>query len=80
MTGIPWGILTKLLMGGIPAVLIGTQLVSVLSPRKMRLALCVWLVYIGGQLSWRGIMGSGDTSVHASSTAKTPATVKTPKN
>jgi hypothetical protein len=26
----------------------------------MRLALCVWLVYIGGQLSWRGIMGTQD--------------------
>jgi len=61
MTGVPWGILAKLLAGGIPAVLIGTQLVSVLSPRKMRLALCIWLVYIGGQLSWRGITGSADT-------------------
>jgi hypothetical protein len=60
MTGVPWAILLKLLAGGIPAVLIGTQLVSVLSPRKMRLALCVWLVYIGGQLSWRGIVGTQD--------------------
>jgi uncharacterized membrane protein YfcA len=61
MTGIPWAILLKLLAGGIPAVLIGTQLVSVLSPRKMRLALCVWLVYIGGQLSWRGISPENKT-------------------
>jgi hypothetical protein len=53
MTGIPWPILIKLLVGGVPAVLIGTQLTSVLSPRKMRLALCVWLIYIGGQLSWK---------------------------
>jgi hypothetical protein len=66
MTGVPWGILGKLLAGGIPAVLIGTQLVSVLSPRKMRLALCIWLVYIGGQLSWRGITGSGDTKTKVS--------------
>lgn len=58
MSGVPWAMLIKLLIGGVPAVLIGTQLVSVLSPRKMRLALCVWLVYIGGQLSWRGIMGN----------------------
>ena len=57
MSGIPWMMLGKLLAGGIPAVIIGTQLVSVLSPRKMRMALCVWLVYIGGQLSWRGIVG-----------------------
>jgi uncharacterized membrane protein YfcA len=57
MSGLPWPILWKLLVGGVPAVLIGTQLISVLSPRKMRLVLCVWLVYIGGQLSWRGITG-----------------------
>ncbi len=69
MTGIPWGILLKLLAGGIPAVLIGTQLVSVLSPRKMRMALCVWLVYIGAQLSWRGI--APETKVSAS-TATSP--------
>jgi len=55
MTGIPWPILLKLLVGGVPAVLIGTQLTSVVSPRKMRLALCVWLIYIGGQLSWRAL-------------------------
>ncbi len=58
MSGLPWPILWKLLAGGVPAVLIGTQLVSVVSPRKMRFALCLWLVYIGGQLSWRGIAGS----------------------
>jgi hypothetical protein len=26
----------------------------------MRMALCIWLVYIGGQLSWRGISGPQD--------------------
>jgi uncharacterized membrane protein YfcA len=61
MSGVPWPMLGKLLLGGVPAVLIGTQLISVLSPRKMRLVLCVWLVYIGGQLSWRGIVGSRDS-------------------
>jgi len=61
MSGVPWPMLWKLLLGGVPAVLIGTQLISVLSPRKMRLVLCVWLVYIGGQLSWRGIVGSQDS-------------------
>ena len=55
MNGVPWLILGKLLVGGIPAVLIGTQLTTILSPRKMRLALCVWLIYIGVQLSWRAI-------------------------
>ena len=53
MNGVPWLILGKLLVGGIPGVLIGTQLTKVLAPRKMRLALCMWLIYIGGQLSWR---------------------------
>lgn len=70
MTGIPWQILIKLLIGGVPAVLIGTQLVSILSPRKMRLALCVWLVYIGGQLAWRGIWP--ETKVSAATTTATP--------
>lgn len=55
LTGVPWAILLKLLIGGIPGVLIGTQLSKILSPRKMRLVLCVWLVYIGGELSWRAI-------------------------
>jgi hypothetical protein len=55
LTGVPWPILTKLLMGGVPGVIIGTQLTKVLSPRKMRLALCVWLLYIGGELSWRAV-------------------------
>ena len=72
MTGVPWSMLWKLLLGGIPAVLIGTQLISVLSPRKMRMALCVWLVYIGGQLSWRGIAGTQDS--------KPPAAVVLDKN
>lgn len=70
MTGIPWAMLIKLLIGGVPAVVIGTQLVSVLSPRKMRLALCLWLVYIGGQLSWRGLVP--DTKVSASSLVVAP--------
>ena len=60
MTGVPWPILTQLLIGGVPAVLIGTQLVKVVSPRKMRLVLCLWLIYIGGQLAWRGIVPGGN--------------------
>jgi uncharacterized membrane protein YfcA len=67
MTGVPWSMLWKLLVGGIPAVILGTQLVTVVSPRKMRLVLCAWLVYIGGQLSYRGIVP--DTSAKAAATA-----------
>ena len=55
MNGIPWAILGQLLIGGVPAILIGTHLATVLSPRKMRVALCVWLIYIGGQLSYRSL-------------------------
>ncbi len=55
MSGVPWAILLKLLMGGIPAVILGTQLTKVVSPRMMRLVLCVWLLYIGGELSWRAV-------------------------
>jgi uncharacterized membrane protein YfcA len=55
ISGVPWAIVTKLLIGGIPAILIGTQLATVVPPRKMRLALCVWLIYIGVQLSYRGV-------------------------
>jgi uncharacterized membrane protein YfcA len=67
MTGVPWGILMKLLIGGVPAVLLGTQLTTVVSPRKMRLALCVWLIYIGAQLSWRAFQTPQAT--HGRSTA-----------
>jgi uncharacterized protein len=69
MSGIPWTILGHLLIGGIPAVLIGTQLATVLSPRKMRLALCVWLIYIGGQLSYRSLTAAPvNTPNHSIST------------
>lgn len=68
MTGVPWPIVEKLLIGGVPAVLIGTQLATVLSPRKMRLALCIWLIYIGSQLSYRAFEtpGPGPAPVNAS--------------
>lgn len=68
-TGVPWPVLFRLLAGGVPAVLIGTQLTKVLEPRKMRLALCLWLIYIGGQLSWRAIQtpATGAPAVHAQS-------------
>jgi uncharacterized protein len=55
MNGIPWAILGQLLIGGVPAILIGTHLATILSPRKMRVALCLWLIFIGGQLSYRSL-------------------------
>jgi uncharacterized membrane protein YfcA len=68
-TGIPWPVLVKLLAGGVPGVLIGTQLTKVVSPRKMRLALCVWLIYIGGQLSWRALQTPAKAPVKAVQTS-----------
>ena len=56
MSGVPWMILGQLLIGGVPAVLIGSRLATILPPRKMRLALCVWLIYIGCQLSYRSLV------------------------
>ena len=49
--------------------LIGTQLTKVLEPRKMRLALCLWLIYIGGQLTWKAIQSPtpAPATVHAQS-------------
>jgi uncharacterized membrane protein YfcA len=72
-TGVPWPVLCKLLAGGIPAVLIGTQLTKILEPRKMRLALCVWLIYIGGQLSWRAIATPTAKTVTAPAVQSLPA-------
>jgi uncharacterized membrane protein YfcA len=72
-TGVPWPVLWKLLAGGIPAVLIGTQLTKILEPRKMRLALCVWLIYIGGQLSWRAIQTPPAKVIAAPATQSNPA-------
>jgi uncharacterized protein len=70
LTGVPWPMLGKLLLGGVPGVLIGTQLIRVVSPRKMRLVLCLWLIYIGGQLTWRGITGSQTVQAGSAITRK----------
>jgi uncharacterized membrane protein YfcA len=65
MSGVPWAMLGKLLIGGIPAVFIGSQLATVLSQRKMRMALCVWLIYIGGQLSYRSLTTPAPSKANA---------------
>lgn len=54
MGGVPQGMLVQLLIGGIPGVLIGAQLASVLPARRLRMGLCLWLVYLGGQIFYRG--------------------------
>ncbi|MBV9503553.1 MAG: sulfite exporter TauE/SafE family protein [Acidobacteriia bacterium] len=47
--------LWKLITGGIAGVLIGANLSAVLPPRPLRVALSVWLSFVGLQLAWRGV-------------------------
>ncbi|HEY6344508.1 MAG TPA: sulfite exporter TauE/SafE family protein [Bryobacteraceae bacterium] len=46
-------VLWKLLVGGVVGALAGSALAPRLSSYKLRFALCLTLVYIGGQLSWK---------------------------
>jgi uncharacterized protein len=48
-------ILKGLAMGGIPGALVGSWLATVLPSRHLRRGLAVWLMYLGGQLFYRGI-------------------------
>ncbi len=45
-------VLWKLLVGGAIGALAGSSLAAYLPSKKLRFALCLALVYIGGQLSW----------------------------
>jgi hypothetical protein len=47
----------KLAAGGVVGALVGAQLLAVLPPRPLRVALSLWLVSMGGQLCWRAISG-----------------------
>jgi hypothetical protein len=46
-------VLWKLLAGGIPGALIGSSIAAHMPSKKLRFALCVALVVIGAQLSWK---------------------------
>ena len=46
-------VLWKLLVGGVAGALVGSALAPRLSSQKLRFGLCLTLVYIGGQLSWK---------------------------
>jgi hypothetical protein len=48
-------LLWKLIAGGVAGVLIGANLSAVLPARPLRVALSVWLSFIGLQLAWRGV-------------------------
>jgi len=71
-------VLWKLLIGGVAGALAGASLASHVGSKKLRFALCLALVYIGGQLSWTSFskMYSGSVSAAgpASSATPTPAT------
>lgn len=45
----------KLVSGGIPGALLGARLATVVPARMLRIALLLWLVYLGSQLLYRGI-------------------------
>jgi uncharacterized membrane protein YfcA len=48
-------VLWKLLVGGTVGALLGSALVPHVPSKKLRFALCLALVYIGGQLAWKSI-------------------------
>lgn len=48
-------LLLKLLLGGIPGMLIGANLSALLPSRPLRFVLSIWLMSLGGQLCWRSL-------------------------
>jgi uncharacterized protein len=49
-------LLAKLLAGGVLGALTGSHLSAVLPSRPLRLAMSVWLISLGGQLCYRGLV------------------------
>ena len=62
---VSYAVLWKLLIGGALGSLAGASLSEHVSSPKLRLALCVILVVIGAQLSWKGFSGMYADSVSA---------------
>jgi len=48
-------VLTKLLIGGVVGAVTGAMLASKLPSKKLRFFLCLVLVFLGGQLAWKGL-------------------------
>src|SRR5580704_15548697 len=70
-------VLWKLLVGGVAGAFAGSALASHLPSKKLRFALCLALVYIGGQLSWKSFSDIHTKSVNAAAPITgTPATTK----
>src|SRR5678816_2159693 len=48
-------VLIKLLIGGVFGAVTGATLASKLPSKKLRFFLCLVLVFLGGQLAWKGL-------------------------
>ena len=58
-------VLWKLLIGGVAGAFAGSALAAHLPSKKLRFALCVALVFIGAQLSWKSFSDIYTKSVNA---------------
>jgi uncharacterized protein len=67
-------VLWKLLIGGVVGAVVGASLAAHVGSKKLRFALCLALVYIGGQLSWTSFSKIYSPSVNAAG----PASSATP--
>ena len=67
-------VLWKLLVGGVVGALAGSSLAAHVESKKLRFALCLALVYIGGQLSWTSFNKMYASSVSAAGPAA-PASI-----
>ncbi|PYQ15778.1 MAG: permease [Acidobacteria bacterium] len=54
----------RLVAGGIPGAIVGARLATVLPTRTLRIALLVWLVFLGTQLLYRGVDALSAAPVH----------------
>ncbi len=66
-------VLWKLLIGGVAGALVGSTLATKMHSTKLRLALCLALVLIGAQLSWRSFSDIYMKSVSAAAPANAGA-------
>jgi uncharacterized protein len=49
------GLLWKLIIGGIPGVLVGANMSAILPSRPLRVCLSLWIIALGLELCWRGL-------------------------
>jgi uncharacterized membrane protein YfcA len=64
-------VLWKLLIGGVAGAFAGSALAAHLPSKKLRFALCLALVFIGGQLSWKSFSDIYEKSVNAAAPVTT---------